>query len=194
MEETLGDFIQIHAEILVQWEQLASQMSKFLPWLSGSKGNKYSPSFGSRKTLHTPYCQGGPGVLHPAFGCEVFKPLEVGQNSKTCTFLSDLDTFSMVQIPVSSFLLKARVCFPPGALLGPLLLKHLHSLNPTEAVTFPALQITCHDPSNDGNIPLFSLKKSKMKNITHQQKSSSSQKVRSLFLVHPSLVCYCSGK
>ena len=158
-EETLRGFIQIHAEIWVQWEQLASRRSKLLPWLSGREGNKYSPSFGSRKTLHTPYCQGGPGVLHPAFGCEVFKPLDVGQNSKICIFLSDVDTFPWCRCSLSSFLLKARVCFPLSALLGPVLIKHLHSSNPTEAVTFPALQVTCHDPSNDGNIPLFSLKK-----------------------------------
>lgn len=159
----LRGFIQIHAELWVQWEQIVSHRSKLLPWLSGREENKYSPSFGNRKTSHTPYCQGGPGVLHPAFGCEVFKPREVGQYSKTCIFLSDLDTFPWCRFSVWSFLLKAKVCIFLSALLGPMLLKHLHSSNPTKAVTFPALQETCYDPSNDGNIPFFSLKKQNKK-------------------------------
>lgn len=159
VEETLRGFIQVHAEIWVHREQLASQRTKLLPSLSGREGNKYLLSFRSRKTLHTPYCQGGPRILHPAFGCEVFKPLEVGQYSKTCNFLSDLNTFPWCKFSFSSFLLKATVCFLLTALLGPVLLNHLRFSNPTQAMTFLALQVTCHDPSNDGNIPHFSLKK-----------------------------------
>lgn len=70
---------------LLPFMHLTTNLSR--GWGVPHRGTNYCPNYQggkeknipSRKTLHTPYCQGGPRVFHTVFGCEVFKHLEAGQ-------------------------------------------------------------------------------------------------------------------
>lgn len=86
----LGDLSLSQQLCLAEWKRHTEVLFKFMLKSECSlphRGANYCPDYqggketnmNSRKPLHTPYCQGGPSVVHTVIGCEVFKHLEAGQ-------------------------------------------------------------------------------------------------------------------